>query len=200
MSTRDKMKVEALKVETGFLIPFNKTFEKIKQEKILLAVEIVEPEKVDQGYAILDELVGFGESDRADASGKHDKIIGEADPNKTAKSLHKPKVISFDQWVNDNNPDNSLSYGKGWWDYIEFIRLIGDRFNCSKIDVVSTYVMETPPPKEELLMPVVSLEINQDRFIMKTDFGVLPPYWTLSVIRNGDNDFKTYGLFNTEED
>ena len=69
------MKVEALKVENGFLIPFNKTLEKIKQEKILLELEIIEPEKVDQGYAILDELVGFCESDRTDASIYHNRII-----------------------------------------------------------------------------------------------------------------------------
>ena len=71
------MKVEAIKMENGFLIPFNKTLEKIKQAKILLEIEIIEPEKVDQGYAILDELVGFCESERTDASIKHDKIIYE---------------------------------------------------------------------------------------------------------------------------
>ena len=71
------MKVEALKVENGFLIPFNKTLEKIKQNRILLEVEIIEPEKLDRGYAILDELVGFCESNRSDASVKHDTIIYE---------------------------------------------------------------------------------------------------------------------------
>lgn len=71
------MKVEAIKVENGFLIPFNKKLEKIKQNRILLEVEIIEPEKIDQGYAILDELVGFCESEQTDASVKHDKIIYE---------------------------------------------------------------------------------------------------------------------------
>jgi hypothetical protein len=75
------MKVEAIKMENGFLIPFNKTLEKIKQAKILLEIEIIEPEKVDQGYAILDELVGFCESERTDASIKHDKIIYELESN-----------------------------------------------------------------------------------------------------------------------
>lgn len=124
----------------------------------------------------------------------------EWDPIKAEENLYKHKAISFDKWVNDNNPDNSLSYSKGWWDYIEFIRLLCDKFDCSKIDVVSTYIMETPPPTEKLLMPVVSLEIDQIRFIMKTDFGVLPPYWTISVIRNDDSDIKTYGIINSEED
>lgn len=110
-------------------------------------------------------------------------MVFEWDPRKTEKNFHKSKFISFDKWVNDNNPDSYLSYSKGWWDYIEFIRSICDKFNCSKVVVVSTYIMETPPPKEKLLMPVVSLEIDQIRFIMKMDFGGLPPYWTLSVIR-----------------
>jgi|GEM_PF-1416106 len=124
----------------------------------------------------------------------------DQDLEKTEKNLHTHKVISFDQWVSDNNPDSSLSYGKGWWDYIEFVRLICDKFDCSKITVVSTYIMETPPPTEKLLMPVISLEIKPIKFIMKTDFGVLPPYWTISVIRDDDSDLKTYGIFNPEED
>jgi len=71
------MKVEAIKVEDGFLIPFNETLEKIKQDKILLEIEIIEPDKLEEGYAILDELVGFCESNRTDASINHDKIIYE---------------------------------------------------------------------------------------------------------------------------
>jgi hypothetical protein len=30
--------------------------------------------------------------------------------------------MDLDRWVNDNNPDEQLQYGKGWWDYIELIR------------------------------------------------------------------------------
>jgi len=71
------MIVEAIKAENGFLIPFDKTFEKIKQDKILLDVEIIEQDKLEQGYAILDELVGFCESNRTDASVKHDEVIYE---------------------------------------------------------------------------------------------------------------------------
>jgi len=71
------MKVEAIKVEDGFLIPFNETLEKIKRNKILLEIEIIEPDKLEEGYAILDELVGFCESNRTDASINHDTIIYE---------------------------------------------------------------------------------------------------------------------------
>ena len=71
------MKVEAIKVNNGFLIPFNETLEKIKQDKILLDVEILEQNKLEEGYAILDELVGFCESNRTDASVNHDVTIYE---------------------------------------------------------------------------------------------------------------------------
>jgi hypothetical protein len=75
---RLRMKVEAIRVENGFLIPFNETLLKIEQDKILIEVEIVAPNRLEEGYAILDELVGFCESDRTDASLNHDAIIYES--------------------------------------------------------------------------------------------------------------------------
>jgi hypothetical protein len=80
MGTRSsaKMKVEAIKVENGFLIPFNDALEKIKEDKILVEVEIVEPKQLEEGYTILDQLVGFCESNRTDASVNHDAIIYES--------------------------------------------------------------------------------------------------------------------------
>ena len=71
------MKVEAIKVKNGFSIPFNETLEKIMQDKILLDIEIIEHNKLEEGYTILDELVGFCESNRMDASVNHDAIIYE---------------------------------------------------------------------------------------------------------------------------
>ncbi len=69
------MKVEAIKVENGFLIPFNETLKKIKADKILLDIEIIGRNQLEEGYSILDELVGFCESNRTDASVNHDAII-----------------------------------------------------------------------------------------------------------------------------
>ena len=71
------MKVEAKKIENGFLIPFKDKLRNIKQDKILLEIEIIEKDKLDEGYAILDELVGFCESNKKDASVNHDAIIYE---------------------------------------------------------------------------------------------------------------------------
>ncbi len=76
------MRVEALKVENGFLIPFTAWLAKIQQDKILLDVEVVEQARLEEGYAILDGLVGFCASERTDASVNHDAIIYGAEPSK----------------------------------------------------------------------------------------------------------------------
>jgi hypothetical protein len=43
--------------------------------------------------------------------------------------------MDLDRWVNDNNPDEQLQYGKGWWDYIELIRrlMYKFRFNTAAV-------------------------------------------------------------------
>ena len=71
------MRVKAIKVTNGFLIPFNEFPKKIDENKILLDIEIIEQAKLEEGYSILDELVGFCESNRTDASINHDEIIYE---------------------------------------------------------------------------------------------------------------------------
>lgn len=108
--------------------------------------------------------------------------------------------IDFDKWVNDNNLDMELSYRKGWWDYIEFVRELDAKFKFVELNVISTYVMETPPPTEELLMPVIKLTHENCSFILKTVFGPLPPYWNVSIERNADNRFNVIGLFNEKID
>ncbi len=69
------MKIEAIKVENGFLIPFNEKLAQIKKERILIDFEIIDQTNIQEGYAILDELVGFCESKRTDASINHDAIV-----------------------------------------------------------------------------------------------------------------------------
>lgn len=76
------MKVEALKVKKGLLIPFSQLPTRIKGDKVLLEVEIVEDAKLEEGYAILDELVGFCASLRIDASINHDAVIYELESKK----------------------------------------------------------------------------------------------------------------------
>jgi len=89
--------------------------------------------------------------------------------------------MDLDRWVNDNDPDEQLQYGKGWWDYIELIRRLMYKFGAEEAHVVATYPMRTPLPEEDLLMPVVQFEVGSTEFIVKYDFGVYPERWMVSV-------------------
>ena len=75
----------------------------------------------------------------------------------------------LDAWVCAHNPDLSLSYGKGWWDGIEFMRMLRDHHGLEVVDVPATYLMETPPPCETLLMPVYRLQHQGLECYLKTD-------------------------------
>jgi hypothetical protein len=60
----------------------------------------------------------------------------------------------LDVWGCVHNPGPSVSYGKGWWDSIEFMQMLRDHHGLEAVDVPATYLMETPPPCATLLMPV----------------------------------------------
>ena len=103
--------------------------------------------------------------------------------------------INLDQWVNDNNPPAHLEYGKGWWNYIEILRRVAWKFNVDHIDVVGIYVVNTPPPEEELEMPVVRLRTATVELIVKYDFGAFPDEWTVSARTSQTHLRSTFGLF-----
>lgn len=67
------MKTEAIKVENGFLIPMNDILERIKNDRIIVELEIVDPPEID--YSALDDIVGLCETNKSDASVGHDRII-----------------------------------------------------------------------------------------------------------------------------
>ncbi len=69
------MKIRAKKVENGFLIPMDGEFKKIKDDKILLEVEILTKPQIDTEYSALDQLVGLCESGKKKSSTNHDKIV-----------------------------------------------------------------------------------------------------------------------------
>jgi hypothetical protein len=72
------MRVEATKVTNGFLIPFIGDFKRLKRDKILLDIEIVDQRKIktkEADYSPLDALIGICDSGVNDASVNHDKRI-----------------------------------------------------------------------------------------------------------------------------
>ncbi len=69
------MKVEAIKTENGFLIPLTGRFKNIKKDKILLELEVLDPEIIEEVYDPLDQLIGICETGIKDASVNHDRIL-----------------------------------------------------------------------------------------------------------------------------
>jgi len=68
------MKIEAIKVEKGFLIPMTGAFKTIQKDRILLEIEILDSCDAED-YAALDGLIGICETKRTDASVNHDAVI-----------------------------------------------------------------------------------------------------------------------------
>lgn len=108
--------------------------------------------------------------------------------------------VSFNQWVSENNPDDSLSYKKGWWDYIETLRRLESHYNFPILGVISTFEMGTPPPEEILTMPVVQFGDARGRITVKEDFGNLWNCWTVSVDLPGSPTQDMHSLFDIEQD
>jgi hypothetical protein len=108
------------------------------------------------------------------------------------------KTTEFDRWVGQNNIPERYEYGKGWWDYVELIRRFSFKFQAADVRVVGHYVVETPPPEENLPMPAVALAGKGVAVAIKWDFGALcrwPREWTLSVRRQSPYRGPTFGLF-----
>ena len=70
------MKVEAIKVNNGFLIPDTDFLSSVKKDRIFLDIHIWDDDDDEQDvYHSLDALIGLCETNRTDASVNHDSII-----------------------------------------------------------------------------------------------------------------------------
>ena len=69
------MRVQAIKVAGGFLIPFDAGLRDIPYEKILLDIERIEPPPEEEDYAALDQLAGLYNTGDTTASVEHDQRI-----------------------------------------------------------------------------------------------------------------------------
>jgi hypothetical protein len=91
--------------------------------------------------------------------------------------------IPLRQWVNDHNPAPELEYAKGWWDAISFFYRLAEDYPDAAVDVIATTTIETPPPTERLLMPVIRLQMAGLGVALLHDFSAAGPWWTASVQR-----------------
>jgi hypothetical protein len=90
-------------------------------------------------------------------------------------------VLSLDEWVSQNNPSADAEYAKGFWDLVEFARLLEDKFKPTSVFVAGTYVVRTPPPEEELVVPIVGLKFEKATIVLEQDFARWPDEWRVGV-------------------
>jgi len=69
------MRVKAIKVDDGILIPFQEGLQDIKTKNFFLDIELIEALPQEEDYRALDTLVGFYETGDTDASIEHDQRI-----------------------------------------------------------------------------------------------------------------------------
>ena len=69
------MRVKAIKVAEGFLIPFEAGLKDIPDEKILLDIELIEFPLEEKDYTALDQLAGLCKTGDTTASVEHDSRI-----------------------------------------------------------------------------------------------------------------------------
>ena len=100
------------------------------------------------------------------------------------------KAQSFFKWVNDHNPAEEKQYGKGWWDTVEFIYKIAK----TEPKVVGTFIMDTPPPTEKLLVPIVVAKFDDFEIMLKCNFGWFPNEWLVSVNRKHNSPIALFDL------
>jgi hypothetical protein len=106
------------------------------------------------------------------------------------------KKIDFNKWVTENNIDKlNKNYTKGWWEYIEFIRLLSDKIDAS-VCVIADYEVHTPPPEETIILPLILLEVEGHKLYLKEDFSYCGFFdsWTVSIESDKIQklDFKNY--------
>lgn len=89
------------------------------------------------------------------------------------------------EWISENNVDSSYpkkNYSKGWWDYIEIVRLFEEKLNFQSY-VIDSYQITTPPPSEKLILPIVLCKFdNFDAYIMENfSYSGFYDAWLVSI-------------------
>lgn len=147
------------------------------------------------------------------------RIVATDDPLVTADALavdagrfrHRdadmPVVISeFDRWVSDNNIPATFEYSKGWWDYVELVRMFASRLDTDDVRVIGHYIVDTPPPCERLPMPAVAISIPGLTIALRFDFGSWSlkhdeiNEWVVSVDRRSPYRGPLFALFDENLD
>jgi len=104
----------------------------------------------------------------------------------------------FERWAVKHAIPETFVFGKGFWDYVDLVRRFSIKLGISDVRVVGQYIVDTPPPCEQLPMPVVTFQTAHTLVALKRDFGIdcrWPCEWTLSVLKQSPYRGPTFGLF-----
>lgn len=93
------------------------------------------------------------------------------------------KTVDFDQWVNDNNPPIEKNFGKGFWDYVEYVRRLAYLTNACEISVIGRSSIRTPPPCEQMTLPVVRL--SYDDVVIDIAYDFSRDYFSMPLLIGG---------------
>lgn len=110
-----------------------------------------------------------------------------------------PAQEALNRWISEHNPEPGLNYAKGWWDVAAFYQKLAERLQVELAAVAGEYRIATPPPCEELLLPLVRLERKNTIVHLKTEFAACGDAWRLSIERPqgppGADPLALLGLF-----
>lgn len=109
-------------------------------------------------------------------------------------------MTELNRWIHENNPPASCHWSRGFWDYCHFLRRLMAKYEVQTADVVGTYLEQTPPPTEELLMPVVRILFPGALVVVQFSFARVPETWTISMVTAEPYRQPTYGLFDEDVD
>jgi hypothetical protein len=84
------------------------------------------------------------------------------------------------RWISTNQADIGSEYDHGWWSSMEFLQLLSHDFTDFEFDVISSFLMTTPPPSSTLPMPLVSARSTSLQIIFKEDW-LMEPFYTVTV-------------------
>jgi hypothetical protein len=84
------------------------------------------------------------------------------------------------RWISTNQADIGSEYDHGWWSSMEFLQLLSHDFTDFEFDVISLFLMTTPPPSSTLPMPLVSARSTSLQIVFKEDW-VMEPFYTVTV-------------------
>jgi hypothetical protein len=90
------------------------------------------------------------------------------------------RSLALDNWISSNPPGAKCEFAHGWWESAEFLQLLSSDFESFDFGVLTSYSMETPPPRSFVTMPVVSaLAPNLEVYFKES--WVVEPNYTVSV-------------------